>query len=546
MTLDAARQMVEEKRKLGMDVAKAVELAARLHCTPDETAQLLREYSGNEPTPSPANPQATPILQIDWGMDLKPGTHLTPEFTILGTDAHTRPLVHFPLDHRIQCEDWNPMPKLSRNDRGWRFYQPLRLNEPGQYLLEVTLIDPTPGRTEPGCYRCNFRVTVPDRDAGQKARSLEINAEGLTANLPELLGDYDHVKINVGGDGVINAPGKSSVVEKIGQMLHPDKSGTKHNESQHITLLPFFPVSELAAKIPYVNDWKPEQSHARATLHIANALPIHLICGKTLTFGRNVPEMPCLNDVPLVIVPETGDDASEEESAAFVRRNKSFSREHALISVTDQIVTLDDCRSPDGLSVDAGTILDDKPLAKKESVVLFTHNDAPQFKRTIVFAQILAMQVTPYSETVEMDVCRELPEELLLQLYRGNLLQQQHFSAVKVMRSETIPEPFQSWLIRTKFSAPQFIGERHLLVVSSATLGGGRNQVISMPGRDWHDVRLRFLNLDGRLYLENTVDTPQLVVVFNNTETVLKPLRPIPIQPGLVVRKATVELFRFE
>jgi hypothetical protein len=48
------------------------------------------------------------------------------------------------------------------------------------------------------------------------------------------------------------------------------------------------------------------------------------------------------------------------------------------------------------------------------------------------------------------------------------------------------------------------------------------------------------------LYLENMVDTPRLVAVLNGTETELKRLRPIPIQPGLIVRKANADLFHIE
>jgi len=574
MTLDTARRMIEEKRERGMDVDAAVKLAVTLRqCTPDEAEQLLREYGPDAMSPASAEPQSnppqpSPILQIDWGMNLKPGTHLTPEFTVFGLDARDKPLVYFPLDNRIQCEGWNPTPQLARHPHGWQFHQPLRLHESGQYLLKVTLVDPTPGQEEPGCYRCSFRVTVHDSGAGRQMRSLEITADGLTANLPNLLGDYDHVKINVSNDAVIYAPGKSPTIDKIAQMLQPGQPAGKPNETGYLTTLSFIPDGEIAAGIPYVDVRKPETLLSHAVLHIENHPAIHLISDNTLTFGRNDPQKNHFNDVPLEIFPASANSEQDEtETAVFSLLNRLFSRDHALLKVMDQEVVLFDCRLKSGMS--GGTMFDDQPLSKNQRVRIFSLDTEAGKPQAILFSKMLAMQATPYREAIVTDGCRELPEPLLSQLYHHDLPLAGHISAVKIARDKylrqgdhaedlqkvlekslkelptAVSDRLEKWLVDKKYRDPRFDREEHLLVVTTATLGGGRGQVMTIPGRDWLGVQLRILNLDETLYIENTVGDSQLVAVVHGAETVLKPLRPIPIQSGMVVRAATGDLLRF-
>jgi len=574
MTLDSVRRIIEGERKKGTEF----DLAAKINgfvesnlCTPEEAEQLRREYGIAVPVAPaistvPAATLPTPILQIDWGMDLKPGTHLTPEFTILGLDARDTPLVHFPLDNRIQCEGWNPTPQLSRNHRGWQFHQSLRLHEPGQYLLKVTLIDPMPGQTEPGCYRCSFRVTVPDSGAGRQARSLEITADGLTANLPNLLGDYDHVKINVSNDAVINAPGKSPVIDKISQMLQPGQHAGKSDETRHLTTLNFVPDEPLAAKIPYVNIRKPETPLTQTTMYIENHPVIHLKSGNTLTFGRIDPEKKNHNDVPLEIFPLSGNN--ETETTAFSLLNRLFSRDHAELVVTDQEVVLFDRRLKSGMN--GGTMFDNQPLAKRQCARIFSLAMEAGKSQAILFSKMLAMQVTPCRETVETDVCPELPESLLSQLYGESLSQVRPVSTIKITRDkclkqadhakdlqDVLQKPLKEmppaisqwltqWLGNKNYRDCRFDREEHLLVVTSATLGGGRGQVITIPGRDWLGVQLRILNFGEMLYLENMVETAQLVASVNGMQTALRPLRPIPMQSGMVVHMANKDLFRIE
>ena len=549
MTLDTARSMIEEKQNEGMNLAAAVQFAVGMkYCTTVEAAQLRQEYESRGNATAPAVPtlpiadHTVPVLKIDWGMDLKPGTHLTPEFTILGLDAQIKPLVSFPLDRRIQCEDWNPTPKLSHNNRGWQFYQPLRLNEPGQYLLHVTLIDPTPGQAEPRCYRCDFRVTVPESEAGQLDKSLKITADDMTADLSNVLKNFHHVELDLKG-AVINAH-ESSLTDKISTLLQSGKQQVnQQKDMQHVMSLPFIPDGEIAVNIPYISTRKPATPLTRATLYISHRPAIHLICGKTLTFGRNVPqEKP--NDVSLAVEPTLGYHVSETERAGFARLNMSFSREHALLEVTDQNVMLCDCRKPDGDGMADGTVVDGKPLAKQECVTMFSCNETAIIPRTILFSKMLAMRVAPYCETVEPDSFRELTGELLMQLYDVKLPQSRHISVVQVAPDKTVTERLQSWLDDKKFCKAQHDMTETVLVVTSATVGGARDHVISVPGPVWREVYVRILNLDSMLYLEN-IDTPRLVAVCNDSETTLKPLRPIPIQPGLVIRRDGRDLFHF-
>jgi len=572
MTLDPLRRIIEAKRKKGIEFDITAEIngfVSRQQCTPDEAKQLRREYGlavSAVPATSdvPAGSETCPVLLIDWGMDLKPGTHLTPEFTILGLDTQDTPLVYFPLDNWIQCEGWNPTPQLLCTHHGWQFYQPLRLHEPGQYLLQITLIDPTPGQTEPGCYRCRFRVTVPDPDSGRRKKSLKITAEDLVGDFSNVLENFDDVNIDYKG-GVIKAD-KSLFADKIKQVLQPDQSADKPNESRHLTTLNFFPDKQLASKIPYVNICNPETFLSQATLCIENHPAIHLVSGDALTFGRNDPHKNYSNDIPLEIFPLSGND--ETEIAAFSLLNRLFSRDHAMLEVTDHDVMLFDRRMKSGMS--GGTMLDDQPLAKSQRVRIFSLDTETGKSQAILFSKMLALQVTSYREVVTMDGCRELPESLLSQLYGDNLSQARPVSAVKVAREKwlkqgdhakdlmdvlqkslkempsSVSQWFTRWLGDQKYRDSRFEQEEHLLVVTSATLGGGRGQAMTIPGRDWLGVQVRIQNFDEMLYLENMVESLQLVAVVNGTDTVLKPLRPIPILPGMVVRTMTSDLFRIE
>lgn len=551
MTLDTARKVIDEKLREGTPLLSAIQ-SIWGQVTPEEAKQLLQEFDNRgtvtvptEIVPTVAEQRPMPVLQIDWGMNLKPGTHLTPIFTILGLNTQIKPLVSFPLDHRIQCEDWNPTPALWRTDLGWQFEQRLRLNEPGDYGLIVSLIDPTPGQTEPVCYLCRFHVNVPVSDSGQLEKSLKITADDMTADLSNVLKNFHHVELDLKG-AVLNAH-ESSLADRISQMfpqVQPGKQqpGAQQDDAQHVTSFLFSPDEELAAKIPYVNTRKPEMSLTRVTLHIANRPAIRLICGKTLTFGRNVPQEPC-PDVPLAVEPELDHAISEEERDRFEKINNCFSRDHALLEVADQDVKMHDCRSLDGIAMTNGVIVDGTLLAKQGCVALFSCDVATNPTRKVLFCQMLDMQVSPYCETVELDSVRELPGELLLRwLYDDKLTQPRQFSAVKVTQSPA--EQLKKYLDDKKCCTARIDTTETLLVVTNATLGGARDHVISTHGPVWSNVRLRILNLNETLYLEN-VDTPGIVAVLNDAETVLKPLRPIPIQPGLVIRKTDRDLFHF-
>ena len=264
MTLDTARRMIEAERGRGMEfdlAAKINEFVIRNLCTPDEAELLRREYGLAAPAVAgnsavSAETQSSPVLLIDWGMELTPGIYLAPKFTIIGLDSQDTPLVYFPLDDRIPCKDWKSEPKLTQQGRDSWFYQKLRFDEQGHFLFTVTLIDPTPGQMEPGCYRCDFRARVVSPDQGG---SLTINADGVAANLGNLLHGHRNVILNL-KDTVLLAPGESPVLMHIAQSLQDVQTAAPDHEMQ---VLKFFPDNRLAATTPYVNVRNPETALSR-------------------------------------------------------------------------------------------------------------------------------------------------------------------------------------------------------------------------------------------------------------------------------------------
>ena len=597
MTIEAVRKIIEGKRKrnTGMDIAAEIdECLTRNACNTDEAAQLRREYGIPEPNPVfPAMPepqqvpafagiqsgnQPGPFLLVNWGIDLAPGIPLEPEFTIIGLAAQSTPLVYFllkipdPVSNPTQNAVLNrtqfalSTPELTHiPDNSWQFHQSLEFNRSGQYLFRIRFIDSAPGQTEPGYYCCQFRVPVSNPSADQGG-SLTINADDSVANLGDLLSSRRNVVLNL-KDTVLHAPGQSPLLQQLTQTLQSAKAATPNNEMQVFNLLP---SPKDAAKIPYVSVRSPI---SRITLHTPNK-SIRLVCGsitrgvngtivkRAFTFGRDyrnsdTPQENSSNDVPLEIFP--GPQEDESVKSMFGTINRLFPRLNAKLEVTE-----------DGVQItrQGGRIVIDGqwPLGGNDPFTLFPPTDQP---RKILFAKMLALNVTPYHETVDGIASQELPGVNLLQLYHEDLLQQWPVSAIKVTRNdhlvqendyhylqfvmqndkdlqdrlsqrnltqwfeETFLQWLKNWLNTKDYRDPQSSKEESLLIVTSATLGDG--QLLPLSGHVWHNVRLRVLNLGGHLYLENMNNNVQPVAQLDNVGTVLRPLRPIPIRSGLVV-----------
>ena len=553
MTLDIARRVIEEKRKLGIDVAVAVrECVDMTLCTQGEAAQLLQEYGIVA-----AERLLQPILQINWGIDPKPGPHLTPEFTILGLDTKVPPIVDFPLDKRIQCADWNSTPTPERNSDGyWRFYQSLRLEESGQYLLKVTLIDSTPGQMEPSCYRCDFRVTVPDANNAGQSRTLEISADGLlTANLPNLA-HFQHVKINAGSNVLVNTPGESNFDEKLMNILQPNRPT---NDSSLLMSIKFVPAKELAWEIPYIRFPRVQDGISRAILTIPGQPVFHLIAGNELTFGRDVPEEKHCNDVPLVISPNAKTDDAEAESLAWV--SLLFSREHARLEVTSNGVCLCDERKS---GMDEGTLINGKPLKRNDNWQIFDHGKNLAESQIVLYAKMLEMEIIPHFESFRENMSDKISQPILERLYQSGVHNDARLSAINIKHCKYLKQYEHSialqvalrktplvgtdwlgkWLQNQKYANPHYGKEERFLIMRFVTLGGMRQHTIKLPGHAWRNAAMRILNINGLLYLENISPRELSYHLPDGNATAFPPFRPIPVQPNLVIRQENSE-FQF-
>ena len=552
MTLDIARRMIEEKRKLGIDVAVVVrDCVDMMLCTQNEAVQLLQEHGVVS-----AAQTLLPVLQIDWGIDPKPGPHLTPKFTILNLDTKTPPIVHFPLDPRIQCGDWKSTPTLNQTQSGgWHFYQPLRLEESGQYLLKVTLIDSTPGQMEPGCYHCDFRVTVPDANSIEQSRTLEISADGLlTANLPNLA-SFQHVKIKAGSNALINAPGETNFEEKLMNILQPNRPA---NDSSLLMSIKFASTKELTAKMPYIRFPTAQNGMSRATLAISGQPAFHLIAGNELSFGRDVPGEN-FNDVPLVVSPNNQADTAEVESLGWA--SMLFSRQHARLEVDKKGACLYDDRKS---GMKEGTLINGKPLQRNDSRQIFDHGNNAENPQTVLFAKMLEMELVPHLESFWENMSDTISQPILERLYQSGvhndeqlsainikpcryLKQHEHAIALQTALRETplLESPwFTKWLQNQKYVNLHFGKEERFLIMRFVTLGGRRHHTIKLSGYEWWNSAMRILNINGLLYLENISQRDLSCILPDGTTAVFPPFRPIPVQPNLVIRQDSSE-FQF-
>ena len=561
MTYDTVRKIIEGKmgKDPELDIAAEInELLSRNYCDEGDAKRLRRNYGIADPTVL-GKSELNPVLMVEWGAKLVSDFHLSPKFMITGLDSPNTPLVYFPLDDRIPCEDWNSTPGLSQQDCNHWFHQKLRFADEGQFLFTVTLIDSTPGKTEPDCYQCEFRVNV---TSSNEKRTITVTADNVAADLGSLLQGDQNIVLNL-QNSAIKASGESPSSQRIARSLQQARDAAPNNEMQASN---FLPHRDLAARIPHVNIRDSETALSRAVLHIDGHPVIHLKSGNSLEFGRNDPEKNHFNDVPLEIFPDSDND--EATTTLFSLLNMLFSRNHALLEVTDCNVGLLDCRER---GITDGLTLNGQPLDKGQYVRIFSPCTDTGKSQAILFSKMLALQITPYRETVVTGSCRELPESLLSQLYGKNLHHPRSVSAIKITRkkhleqgerdhakalqkvlqkdlkeeSPAVSQRFTEWL-KFRYRDCRFNQEEHLLVVTSATLGGGHEQVMAVQNHDWDGVQLRILNLDDKLYLENTTTAMQLFVVVNGTKTVLKTLRPIPIQSGMVVCTASKDLLHIE
>ena len=151
------------------------------------------------PAPPPLPPQrpeerTAPILQIDWGTELKPDVILSPIFTIQGGSFQEPPLIYFPIDSRIAQNGWvwNETPCSRQTPNGWEFHQDIQLERAGQYRLNVTVLDRSPGFDNPACYQLILRINVTDPEVAGQRRKLTIQAhESAVVDIDDFPPDTD-------------------------------------------------------------------------------------------------------------------------------------------------------------------------------------------------------------------------------------------------------------------------------------------------------------------------------------------------------------------
>lgn len=539
----------------------ALDTVTETKTEPPSRISPVRPESIAEPDPADIarNQSKRPdlVLHIDWGMELKPGINLLPQFTIRGASAQCRPLLYFPLDPRIPQKDWETLPSLNRTPDGWSFDQPFRLEEGGHYKIRLVLIDPMPGFTDPGYYHVDFRIEVADpHDTGQR-RKVKIQADGnLVANLDRFGKNAD---IEIVGDHVTLLARDESPIDAL------QREEKKPDEDAPIwmTNIPFRLEPDFAPRIPYLFQPDVSEPVSRLSMSESEKRRIFLIGGRRLCFGRDVPEELCWNDVPLEILPGTEDEQAHADEFAIL--NRLFSREHARIEVGKMGVFLADVRQG---GIQDATVLDDAALAKGSEALLFSNDETTVTSRIVQFSKLLAMQLTPYYETLLEESLRKnlpetLPQRLLSSLYSldfpkglssicikpDRYYRQKPYaeSLLKILKSTPLPESswWKKWFACATNIDPRHGANEHWFVPLFVTLGRDRTSAIKLENRQWNDVRLRILYINDSLFVENVSRDSGVEYGFRDTLVPLVPFRPVTLASGLFVQKGNARL-RFE
>ena len=532
---------------------------------PDNVLPVPSDATLCEPIPqSRLLEQSVPVLQIDWGMDIRPNIILSPIFTIQGGTFRGPPRIYFPIDSRIAQNGWSwdtmPLPRQTPN--GWRFSQNLQLEKVGQYLFEIVVIDSQPGFADPGYYHATFRMDVTDPHGGQR-RKVTIHAEGNLTGLLDKFGKDADIEIRSNGNMVLNARDESVM----------DKLVTVHKNTEpdsEIMTIPFLSDVGVARKIPYISEVAPKPVH-RLIMTESGTKRYVLIGGRRLVFGRNDPDKNIWNDVPLEVVPGTLDEQSHANE--FVILNNLFSRKHAHLEVCHEGVDLLDDRQG---GIRDATILDRQTLPRGGGVPLFS-DDTESPPHTVLFSKMLAIQLTPFYETV-------LNETVLSRTFMNNLpasfsqewlktfysldsftgpssigikleryyRQKNHAEALlNILKSMPLSvslaesEWWQTWFSNANNINPHHGVYEYWFVPRFVTLGQNKRNPFRLESRQWSDVQLRIMCVNHSLYVENISLDTAVEYGIGGEYCPLRSFRPVPLCSGFFVRKGDAVL-RFE
>jgi len=545
------------------------------YCSPEDAEQLrehflpLIEINESEivmdaPAILPSQPErSTPVLHIDWGMEVKPDVILSPMFTIQGGSLQHQPLVSFPLDNRIEQSgwQWDEIPALKRTSGGWSFHQQLQLKKAGQYLFEVFVIDPQPGFADPGYYHATFRMDVTDPQAAGQQGNVSIQVkDGGAANLEisRYMKHNPRANLTVHVDGGALNLRDESVVDK---MMDANKLPQADDELVWTLTISFQSEPDNAQRVPYVA--QPITSrlvHLNMVESDGNKF-YSLTGGKQFTFGRDVPELSIQNDVPLAIRPGTQEENKHADEFALL--NGLFSREHARLEVYKDGIYFVDCRQG---GIQDATILDDHKMSKGDAVLLFPHDVKSMSPRNVLFSKMLSMKFLPRYDSLQEEPHEEYfpkgcPRELLNRLYSTKsftgissvcvvpekYFKQKDHAAVLMRILQRLPQIAESdwwkqWFKKHDNADPCFNTHEYWFIPQFITLGRDNRNAIRLENRQWDDIRLRIMFVNNSLYIENITLDADIKFGVGEDSRPLSPFRPQPLCAGAVVRKGNAVL----
>lgn len=569
MSFESAKEYVEQAMTRGESPEETIaECLDMCYCTKEEADRLRQIFTvqpSREIVPEISVPadSSNPVLQIDWGVEFKQGFNMSPKFTILGLASEQAPLVYFPIDKEIGGENWENMPKLTGNKKdGWSFYQSMKIETAGQFRLRIVMIDAEPGRSDLTYYHSDFRILVADPKETGKRRTLEIEADGnLAASLSNVKG-FDHVRVKAGTGAAVDFSGESDADKILQALSNPP---VEKEEDDRTTMVPFTIETNSVSGVPYVSVRSSFGFPSRLTMSEPNGCSFRIIGGKRLTFGRDVPEENCHNDIPLHMLPGTEEEVAHAEEFSVLDR--LFSREHARLETNKLGLFLWDVRQS---GIQDATILDGTPLEKNsEPKLLFPNDETTVEPCTVTFSKMLGMRLTPSYEIFwSADVNRRFPEDLPLKLlnrlyaidsekgltavsarFEKHLRQKPYADSLKKILSGKTSLPDSPWWNRW-FGNAQNVDPRHdrleyWLVPVFVTIGRSLDNAIRLKNRAWEDVHLRILYVNKALYVESL--SPDAAIEYRHLDATgpLKAFRPIPLREGMCLCKDGAEL-RFE
>ena len=493
-----------------------------------------------------------PLLIVDWGVEPQAGNHLSPEFHLVAPGYRSRPRVIAVLDRFLDQGDWQTNPWLTERDEShWSFHQPLDLTHDGQvcrygqYLLKLHVVFPEPGPSGIRCYRAEVRITVPDA-AATTSPVLEIRGTGSTlVNLQGIdINRYAKIVVEGSEQSVVNVlhQNVAGTTEQATAELHPKP------DERLVLRLPLDRDRELHQLLPSCTRRHTAPPLAAASLVSDDGVCIHLLAHERVILGRDRSGTSS-SDIMLRLLPL-------DENRWILSR--LISRRHLRLTLHAEGLQLEDCRATFGTYFNGQQLADPLTVTQSASGWLQRH--------TLDVAGVLSLEVTlhgdrgwdgwsPYCDTgpsfyaaaagchppplwelacqSRIDAVRlrrraGLPLARYLDRIKQILLPGHREQWESVSRAAASIQPIDHLAAR----------EQYVLVYRTATIGGGDQAVISLPGAGLGDVAARILHLGGGFWLEALAD--EQATYLDERPAPRQEL--IPLAPGNRLRFGTTTL----